>query len=726
MRRFLYFITTIFLFLIIILFYLSIFGFQTKKFNQSFSDKLKENYPSLNLELDKIYILFKPLSFSVELKTKKAKIKASKVKININEISTDYNIIAFLKKEFGIKNVNLILEENKIEDIIIFFRAIQDSPQLFISQKIVKRGTAILKAKLHFDNNGNIKNNFEITGRIKDLSLRLLNEEKLENINTKFKITDRGLQTQNIKLNYLGLEVLSKEIAVNKKKGFYDISGSFRNKSSDLPDKIIKPFFKKKIFENIIFSSENTFSLNISKKYKISNLKLKSKIILDDASFIFEAKNLKNIIPDYNDSTKFKNHEINFEYDQDLKLSGKGNYVINNKEDKIFYDLTTTKDKITTNINVIINKIPLKIDLLNYTKEENIKSELKFNILNFKNKTNIKNFSFTSQNASFIGKEIILDKNYKINRFNQIKLNFKNSKNLNNDLIIKKKKNQYNIFGDSFALDNLIKEQISGDENSNFPLFDKTQKNFNFKIKKAFIDKEHNLLNINGDFKILKNKIIDLDLKSSFSDEKAVSLTIRKSNDSIITTFYSELAKPFVKKIKFIKGFEEGQIDFSSTKKADESTSSLKIYDFKLKELPALTKVLTLASLQGISDLLTGEGVRFDEFEMIFSNKDKIMKIDEIYAIGPAISILMEGYIQKDELVSLKGTLVPATTINKFVASIPILGEILVGKKTGEGVFGVSFKIKGSPKDLKTTVNPIKTLTPRFITRTLEKIKKSN
>ena len=51
--------------------------------------------------------------------------------------------------------------------------------------------------------------------------------------------------------------------------------------------------------------------------------------------------------------------------------------------------------------------------------------------------------------------------------------------------------------------------------------------------------------------------------------------------------------------------------------------------------------------------------------------------------------------------------------------------EILVGKKTGEGVFGVSFKIKGPPKDLKTTVNPIKTLTPRFITRTLEKIKKN-
>ena len=154
--------------------------------------------------------------------------------------------------------------------------------------------------------------------------------------------------------------------------------------------------------------------------------------------------------------------------------------------------------------------------------------------------------------------------------------------------------------------------------------------------------------------------------------------------------------------------------------------SKIKIFEFKVKEVPALATLLSLASLQGIADLMTGEGIRFDEFEMNFKNKGKLMTIDEIYAIGPAISILMSGYVEKDELISLRGTLVPATTINKTIASIPLLGNILIGKKTGEGVFGVSFKIKGPPKDLKTTVNPVKTLTPRFITRTLEKIKKKN
>ena len=134
---------------------------------------------------------------------------------------------------------------------------------------------------------------------------------------------------------------------------------------------------------------------------------------------------------------------------------------------------------------------------------------------------------------------------------------------------------------------------------------------------------------------------------------------------------------------------------------------------------------MTLASLQGIADLLSGEGIRFNEFEMNFVNKNNLMRINEIYAIGPAISILMDGYIEGNKLISLRGTLVPATTINRTISSIPLIGDILVGKKVGEGVFGVSFKIKGPPKKLKTTVNPVKTLTPRFITRTIEKIKKN-
>ena len=244
-------------------------------------------------------------------------------------------------------------------------------------------------------------------------------------------------------------------------------------------------------------------------------------------------------------------------------------------------------------------------------------------------------------------------------------------------------------------------------------------------IKKVNLDKDNILKNLKG-FLILKdNKVSEANLDSRFLSKKKIKLTIKTVNGEKITTLFSGEAKPFIDRYKFIKGFDDGSLDFNSISKGNNTNSVIKIYDFKLKELPALTKVLTLASLQGIADVLSGEGIRFNEFEMNFSNKNQLMSINEIYAIGPAISILMEGYVEPDKLVSLRGTLIPATTLNKVIGSIPFLGDILVGKRTGEGVFGVSFKIKGPPEKLETSVNPIKTLTPRFITRTLENIKKN-
>jgi hypothetical protein len=244
------------------------------------------------------------------------------------------------------------------------------------------------------------------------------------------------------------------------------------------------------------------------------------------------------------------------------------------------------------------------------------------------------------------------------------------------------------------------------------------------KIDQVFLDEKNFLKNFNGNIQMIDNKVKSANISSNFSNDKKFEFSIKTANNQKITTLFSQKAEPLVQRYKFIKGFEDGTLDFYSEKIDDVSKSKIKIFNFKLQELPALTKLLTLASLQGIADTLTGEGIRFNELEMNFTNKGSLMTIDELYAIGPAISILMDGYVDKDKLISLRGTLVPATTINKTIGSIPFLGKILVGSKVGEGVFGVSFKIKGHPDDLQTRVNPIKTLTPRFITRTLEKIKK--
>ena len=188
---------------------------------------------------------------------------------------------------------------------------------------------------------------------------------------------------------------------------------------------------------------------------------------------------------------------------------------------------------------------------------------------------------------------------------------------------------------------------------------------------------------------------------------------------------YSGLAKPLLMDFNFFKGIEGGQLLFTSVFDDKTSSSNLIIEDFKVLNAPAFAKLLALADLTGPAVLLSGEGLSFDLLEIKFTDDEKVRSINEIYAVGPSITILMEGYVEnKTGLTSLRGTMVPAKEINKLIAKIPLIGDILIGKEIGEGVFGVSFKMKGPPGKIKTTVNPIKTLTPRFITRALEKRKR--
>ena len=318
-----------------------------------------------------------------------------------------------------------------------------------------------------------------------------------------------------------------------------------------------------------------------------------------------------------------------------------------------------------------------------------------------------------------------LNKNFKITDIENLNINYQNNKKIFNILNLKKDNLNFILEGESFDASKMIDNIMNSDDDNGF-IFDNLNSKIDIKIKNTYIDEINYMNNLNGNIIFNNNKISNLKLESIFPNQKKIKLTIETTKDAeIITKLFSAYPAPLVKRYDFIKGFDEGHLDFYSSKKDGISNSVIVIDDFKIKEVPIFAKLLSLSSLQGMADLLTGEGIRFTNFEMNFSNQKGLTTIEEMYAIGPAVSILMDGYIESKKLVSLRGTLVPATTINRSISSIPLLGKILIGDKTGEGVFGVSFKIKGPPKDLKTSVNPIKTLTPRFITRTLEKIKKN-
>ena len=602
------------------------------------------------------------------------------------------------------------------------------SISLFILEKIIKDGYAKISFQAEFDQGGKIKDNFIIEGLLENTDLKLLNKNQINNANLAFKITKDQYFFKEIKLKFKELNLKSEKISLSKKNGNFFLQGQFENSKQKINSDILFLLFKNLDIEKlnineVIFGSKNLISFKIDKKFKFSNLKIKSEINLEELNF----KPNKEDFYNFDSLIKIKNNKLKINYNKDKwSVVGEGKYSIDEKLDNIKYSISSSNNILKFKNSVDLNNIPIKIKLLNYNKNDDQEAKLNFEGEYKKNSFLSFNDITYSENETFLKlTKIFLDKNFKIIKLNKLKLNFIDTNKKENNFFLLKSDNDYKLISDNFDASIFLYNLLNDSDDFKFTkIFRNLNTNIYLDFKKTFLDEKTYINDLSGNIQFEKNKITNASINSQFFDNKKINFSIR-TNDigEKITTLYSGNATPLVKKYKFIKGFSEGNLDFYSVKKNESSKSKLKINDFKLHEMSVLTQILTLADLR-IKDLLTGDGIRFNELEMNFKSENKLITVDELYAIGPSISILMSGYVERGKLVSLRGTLVPAKTINKLIGKIWIIGDILVGKKVGEGVFGVSFKIKGSPKNLKTTVNPVKTLTPRFITRILEKAKK--
>ena len=736
MLRFIKFFIYSILILFVIWAFLAIFlskvGLETKRFNPLIIEQVKKYNEDLNLDIKKVKIYLSIGNLTnpkLKISTKDPTLILNKNKIKLKSIDTRIDILSYFKDNFIIEEFEIWTKDNKIKDLISI--AALEKPALITYNLFIKKGYANIYAFLKFGENGKITN-YKFSGEIKDVKLKYNEKYSFENINFNFNHRRDETSIKNANFYYKKLKFLSDQIIIaTDSNGKKLVTGEIRNEKTTINLNVFKSLFENDLNfikdQEITFETKNKFSFK-TQKGKIGGLEYTSQIDLKNISLSPENNLLKKYFNNYNNSILLKNNSIKLKYEnKNLNIKGESDYSFATSFDKIEYKINKKKDSYDFLTLINFDNNPIKIKPINYSKEKNKKSNLKLKGSYNKNKVKFNEIIYNEGQNFFEVRDLNLNNNFKIVDINKVKVDYLNENNKKNEFTIEKDLTHYNLSGTSFDSYYLINDILLSDNDKsfldNFNLSDRTVLNIN--LNKVFLDKENFLKNLFGKVVIKSNKVHNLTLSSVFENDGKFKLDVKTlNNNQKITSFYSDNAEPFVKHYKFIKGFKEGKIDFYSVKENKVSNSTLNIFDFKVKEMPALTKLLSLASLQGIADLMTGEGIRFNEFEMNFNNKNKLMTIDEIYAIGPAISILMSGYVESNKLISLRGTLVPATTLNKVIGSLPLIGNILVGKKTGEGIFGVSFKIKGPPKKLKTTVNPIKTLTPRFITRTLEKLKK--
>ena len=680
----------------------------------------------------------RPELFFLEQFIKKGYLIAD-LKFNFDELGKlkkDYKVDGLLKEgEIS------ILKKNKLEKINFLFN-IKDNNFNFRDISFDTNNINFLSERLNIKKD---KNNYLVEGTIRNKNSPL-NNQLLQVIKLRYSQLDlinTNFESKNDFSFHIGNKFKVKNLAINssilidssqfKKNDLISENLIKINELIDLKNHRIKASYVDKKL-----SIEGKGQIKLQNKfepinYKVinngSDLNLVSNIELSELD-INNQSLIKEYLPKTKDILNLKDHKIELNYqDNILSLQGLGKVKLDKKLNKIEYFFSIKDKKYNFKTDLEINDTPIKIDFINYKKNKNLNSKLKINgNYNKKFGFDFKKITLLSKSNNMIANDLKIDKNNKLVKVDKIDLDYFDNDNMKNKFVLSRiKNNNYELKGSILNADTIITNLLQSKDDQQLDIF-KENINIKLNLSDVNLDNDTSVRNLNGKLQIIDNKIDNANISAQFANNENLKFTINTKGGEKITTLFSSRAKPLVKRYKFIQGFkdnDEGYLDFYSSKKDGVSNSKLIINNFKVKEIPVLAKLLALASLQGIADLLTGEGIRFTDFEMNFTNKDKLMTIEELYALGPAISILIEGYIDESDLISLRGTLVPATTINKSIASIPLIGDLLIGKKAGEGVFGVSFKVKGPPKKLETTVNPLKTLTPRFITRTLEKIKKN-
>ena len=720
-----------------IIIFLSYFGIETDKFDILIKNKANEvnRYVKLGFKKTKIYL--KPTELNLLVKLQNPKILVKDSEVILLKLDLFLTLKSFVTSDFLLKRTEISFAGNDIKDLTkitnIFLPKIINKKL----NKILHKGNLEGEFIIPFESNGKIGKDYGFSGKISDASINFTKEFSVKNLTTeishtgatngdKFKITIKkgsiyDLELEDSVINLKRGENETKIKSILKTKGKLNFSQI----------KKISAIFALNVnnFKNIngTVDLKTSVSFDLNEQFRIKNF---SYLTEGDIAYLEieteEKRIIKKYLPEYNPKIVLKNNKVklaNSKPNQSLEFNGSIKVKDNFDNFKIseIYNYSDKSFDINGTIDLTNSKV--KVSRLNYNKDYGKKSEITFDIKFILNKYyNINNLNFLADRTKIILSNIKLNKNFEVEDFEKLEIKTFENEIKNNDFLIKKSKKVV-ISGEIFDAEPLLKTLYQKNEKKTF------SKNFISKIKinfdKTFTGTNDDVFNIGMIAFINKGSYDKLSLKGNFSENEIVEMSIYQiDKDKKNLQVISDRARPFIKNFDFIKGFEGGKLEYESIISKKISNSNLKITDFKVSKVPALAQLLTLASLQGIADTLSGEGIRFESFEMKSNSEGNVLNIEDALAMGPAVSILLEGYVDKGKTVSLRGTLVPATKLNSIIASIPLVGDILVGKKTGEGVVGVSFKMKGPPKDIKTTVNPIKTLTPRFIVRAIEKMKK--
>lgn len=202
---------------------------------------------------------------------------------------------------------------------------------------------------------------------------------------------------------------------------------------------------------------------------------------------------------------------------------------------------------------------------------------------------------------------------------------------------------------------------------------------------------------------------------------KALTVTISSAGDARNVVLKSDdagYAARVLLKADYLLG---GKLTFDGKFKGADGDALVTMSNVRLKDAPLVAQVFSLASLQGLADVLSGEGVLFTEVHAPVKLVDGRIDLPGMRATGPAMGLTARGWIAPESgELSLDGVLAPSFIgANAVLGALPVIGDLFVSRQ-GEGMFAPTYSVRGTFARANISINPVAALTPGVLRRIFE------
>lgn len=242
----------------------------------------------------------------------------------------------------------------------------------------------------------------------------------------------------------------------------------------------------------------------------------------------------------------------------------------------------------------------------------------------------------------------------------------------------------------------------------------------NIAVDKLKLRDDSQLLNSKVVLELNPEKLERALVAGTIAQGKGIEATFERDGEDIAFQLRSDDAGYILKTLLKTEYLIGGNLSMSGVMGQDLGTAEVNMRNVRLKGAPILAQVFALASLRGLTDVLNGDGVMFTEIQAPIRFRDGRMELPGVRASGPAMGLTTRGWLHLDSgKLNLDGVVVPSFGVNSALGGIPIIGDLFVSRQ-GEGVFAVTYSVRGALERARVSINPLSAVTPGFLRRIME------